>query len=147
KIYPHVGCTLPARWKRSLNDAKVLSDWGVNARIVKGQWADPSARRINYRKNFMDLAGVLAGKKIRTSVATHDDQLAYDTLKILKDSGSHCELELFFSLPLKGMEVALALDVPVRIYTAYGAPAVPYTVSITHTRPAIVWGAVRNFLR
>src|SRR5690606_24601998 len=54
-VHPGLGCTLPGRWARSVEDARYVTDLGVRSvRVVKGQWADPADPRRDAR------AGVLA---------------------------------------------------------------------------------------
>ncbi len=146
KVYPRVGCTIPSRWQRSIEDARRIRELGIGVRLVKGQWSDPEIRGIDARKNFLSVARELRGTSGHISVATHDSRLAYDALKILKDAGTSCELELLFSLPLGILRVARSLELPVRIYTPYGHPYLPYNIMHVQTRPGIALWAVKNFL-
>jgi proline dehydrogenase len=144
--YSRVGCTLPSRWRRSIEDARRIREEGLGVRLVKGQWSDPDIRTIDARKNFLAVARELRGSEGLVSVATHDARLASEALSILKASGTPCELELLFSLPLGILRVAQALELPVRIYTPYGHPYLPYNIMHVRTRPGIAFWALRNFL-
>jgi proline dehydrogenase len=146
RVYPRVGCTLPSRWQRSLPDARRIRELGIGVRLVKGQWSDPVARGIDPRKNFLDVARELRGTTGLVSVATHDARLAHDALAILKESGTPCELELLFSLPLGILGVAKSLALPVRVYTPYGHAYLPYNIMHVRTRPGIALWAMKNFL-
>ncbi len=146
KQYEHVGCTLPSRWHRSLEDVERVRELGMGVRLVKGQWPDPTHSRIDFRKNYLEIARRLAGKPIRVSIATHDSALAGQALRLLKDTGTKCELELLFSLPLRGIRIAQSLGVPVRIYTPYGYPGLPYSITQIRARPELVLWAMKNFV-
>lgn len=146
RVYPRVGCTLPSRWQRSLDDAQRVRELGLGVRLVKGQWSDPLHRGIDPRDNFLAIAKELRGTTGLISVATHDARLASEALTILKESGTPCELELLFSLPLGVLRVARTLQLPVRIYTPYGHAYLPYNIMHVPTRPGIALWAVKNFL-
>lgn len=134
-----LGCTLPSRWKRSLDDADKAIDLGLSVRLVKGQWEDPF-NKIDSRDNYLALAEKLAGKVPYIGIATHDKKLAVQTIQLLKGKQDHFELEQFFSLPLNGISLAKKYSVPYRLYISYGHPAIPYNYRFAMTRPALgVW--------
>ena len=74
------GCTLPARWRRSLRDADEAVDLGLRVRIVKGQWADAGGEAklsdLEIRERFLAIVRALAGRARCVVVATHDPALA-----------------------------------------------------------------------
>jgi len=131
-----LGCTLPSRWKRSLDDADKAVALGLAVRIVKGQWED-TGNRVDCKKNYLAIAERLAGRAHYVGVATHDLPLAEKVLACLTSLDTYCELEQFFSLPLNGRATAKRLGRPYRIYVAYGHPGVPYNVRFALTRPSI----------
>lgn len=139
------GCTLPSRWRRSLEDAALARSLGLGVRLVKGQWNDTGGS-IDHRENFLAIARALSGSASTVSVATHDAALARKALLILRESGTPCELELLFSLPLGVRKVAGELGVPVRLYAPYGHPYLPYNIMHVRTRPGIAVWALKNFL-
>ncbi len=132
------GFTLPSRWARSMADADRIVELGAPARIVKGQWRDPDAPRMDCRKNFLEIAARLAGRCRNVGVATHDVRLARKALSRLSAGGSRCELEQLFSLPLGGVKYARAHDIPSRVYVPYGHPGIPYNVRFATFRPALL---------
>jgi len=137
----HLGCTLPSRWKRSLTDAEKAIDLGLAVRLVKGQWQDPD-HEVDHRQNYLNISKKLAGNVPYVGVATHDKNLAKQTLQILKSYHNEFELEQFFSLPLNGIELAKQMGCSFRIYTSYGYPAIPYNYRFAMTRPELgIWMA------
>lgn len=140
-----IGYTLPSRWRRSLQDADRIIELGVPVRIVKGQWLDPSERRLDCVRNYHEIARRLSGRCRRVHVATHDMSLAARVMKDLRSSDTPCELEQFFSLPLNGAKLAKQLGYPYRVYVAYGSPGVPYNVRFTLTRPSIAEWILADF--
>jgi proline dehydrogenase len=144
--YKNIGCTLPSRWNRSIQDTEKVIDWAIPVRIVKGQWADLSHSKLDHRKNFLAIIDRLAGKAQLVAVATHDHKLANGSLQRLKESGSYCEMEQLSSLPQNCAHLAKAMNIPMRIYIPYGFPSLPYNLRHVQTRPAIVGWVIRDFI-
>ncbi len=143
--FHQIGYTLASRWHRSLTDAERVAELGTPVRIVKGQWEDPLWRGLDCRKNYLDIAGKLAGRCGEVGIATHDIPLAREVLTRLLYDETNCELEQFFSLPLNGETLARKLQCPYRIYVAYGHPGIPYNVRFTLTRPRIAAWVFADF--
>lgn len=146
-----VGCTLPARWHRSLRDADEAVDLGLPVRIVKGQWADRGGETrlpdLEIRERFLAVVRTLAGRARRVAVATHDPALARPALECLRAAGTACELELLFGLPVRSvLPVAQAAGVPVRLYVPYGHAWLPYCLSQARQHPHILWWTMRDWL-
>jgi len=145
------GCTLPARWRRSLRDADEAVDLGLRVRIVKGQWADAGEEAkisdLEIRERFLAIVRALAGRARCVVVATHDPALARPALECLRAAGTVCELELLFGLPVRSLlPVARAAGVPVRFYVPYGHAWLPYCLSQARQHPRILWWTMRDWL-
>jgi proline dehydrogenase len=138
KIYKNIGYTLPSRWKRSVTDAQTLNGMGVTVRVVKGQWPDPEAPQLDPVHGYLEIIDILSGKAAKVAVATHDVSLARTSLKTLLNSGTVCELEQLFGLPLCADRVAIPLNVSVRVYIPYGYAYLPYALSEIKRRPVIL---------
>jgi proline dehydrogenase len=137
--YANIGCTLPARWRRSLDDVRRVRDWGLPVRVVKGEWPDGTQSEANPRAAFLALVDRLQGHVAEVAVATHDPALASDALARLAASGTHRRLEQLFGLPLQTVAVARRLGVGVRVYIGYGRAWLPYRFS-DGLRRSEVWG-------
>ncbi|MGB9073610.1 MAG: GNAT family N-acetyltransferase [Terriglobales bacterium] len=143
-IYKNLGCTLPSRWRRSSADAERAVDLEVAVRVVKGQWPDPAQPAIDSRAHYLDLIDVLAGRVPKVAVASHDVVLATDSLLRLKKSGTPCEMEQLFGLPLRIGDVAEPLGITVRVYVPYGYAYLPYALSEIKKRPVILSWILRD---
>jgi proline dehydrogenase len=142
---PGIGCTIPGRWRRSISDASVAIDAGVRVRVVKGQWVDPGDPEMDLREGFLAVIDQLAGKARHVAVATHDPPLAREALRRLLASGTPCEMELLFGLPLKSvMQIARESGVRVRLYIPYGHSWLPYAFSQIQKNPRILWWVIRD---
>jgi proline dehydrogenase len=137
--YANIGCTLPARWRRSLDDVRRVRDWGLPVRVVKGEWSDGTRSEANPRAAFLALIDRLQGHAAEVAVATHDPVLASDALARLAAGGTPRRLEQLFGLPFHAVRVARRLGVGVRVYVGYGHAWLPYRLSDGLRRPE-VWG-------
>ena len=144
--HTNVGSTLPAGWRRSPTDALRLAEWGVAARIVKGQWSDPGGRVNDIRSCYVGLARTLAGKGIRVGIATHDRRVARESISLLVAAGTPCDMEQLSGLPQNCASIARSLGVPFRVYIPYGYPYLPYDIWQVRARPAVAIWALRDFI-
>ena len=127
--HPGIGVTLPARWRRSLDDADLAVELGLAVRVVKGRWPDHGATEVDLRSSFLALVDRLAGRARRVAVATHDEALARAALQRLRAAGTPCELELLFGLPAAAAAGAAdELSAGVRVYVPYGHATLPYRI-------------------
>lgn len=142
-----VGCTLPGRWRRSVADVDRAVELGLTVRVVKGQWVDREAPERDPRAGFLEVIDGLAGKARGVAVATHDPQLARESILRLQAASTPCELELLFGLPVRRvLPVATELGVPVRYYVPYGSAWLPYALGHLKGNPRIAWWAIRDVL-
>lgn len=143
---PSLSFTLPSRWRRSLEDARLVNELGVAVRLVKGQWPDPRDPERDARRGFMQLVRAVQHARC-VRIATHDAPLARAALMTLRECGTRCEVELLYGLPAAApLAVARELGVPVRIYIPYGARWLPYAVGDAVRDPTVTWWLARDLL-
>jgi proline dehydrogenase len=142
-----LGCTIPGRWRRSPHDAALAVDFGLNVRVVKGQWVDPEEPGMDPRAGFLAIIDRLAGRARHVAVATHDLPLAQEALQRLRAANTSCELQLIFGLPTRHLvRQARAAGVPVRFYVPYGHAYLPQVLSKVRQNPRILWTMARALL-
>jgi proline dehydrogenase len=139
-----IGCTLPGRWTRSLEDAERAIEHALRIRVVKGQWADPAQPDADPSRGFQQVIARLAGRARVVAVATHDPVLARSSLLRLIKSGTPCELELLYGLPMRAAAVADELGVPVRVYLPFGAAYMPYALEHLRRNPRVAWWMIKD---
>jgi proline dehydrogenase len=140
-----LGCTLPGRWPRSLDDADRTAGLGLRVRVVKGQWADPAAPDVDPRRGFLEVIDRLAGRAREVAVASHDAPLAREALQRLRRAGTPAELELLLGLPMQGaLRVAREMQARVRIYLPFGVSWLPYALLHVQKNPRVAWWALRD---
>jgi proline dehydrogenase len=149
RICPKLGCTLPARWQRSLMDADLALEMDLRVRVVKGEWPENGGRDVDPRKGFLNIIDRLAAGRARhVAVATHNAEIAREALNHLKATRTPCELELLYGLPVRPMlKVARDLAVPVRMYVPYGRAGLPYRLREAARNPRIVGWFLHDLLR
>ncbi len=143
--YRNIGCTLPSRWLRSASDAERAAELRIHARVVKGQWHDPTSPKIDPRANFLTIVSKLAKRGADVSIGTHDYPLADKALEILAESDARFELAQFFSLPLNGFDLSRKYKCPYLIYIAYRSPYMPYNWHFFLSRPSMMAWLIRDF--
>jgi proline dehydrogenase len=142
------GCALPARWRRSLADARALRDGPLILRLVQGEWADPDGSAPD-AASYLELVRALAGRKAAVGIATHDPALGQAALRLLLEAGTPCEWELLRGLPRRRCLIAAGhLGVPVRLYLPFGPGWWPYAVDKALARPYLpLWAFQDHFSR
>lgn len=135
----HLRCTLPGRWRRSLDDAAWIAERGWAVRVVKGQFPDPDDPRRDPRRGFLEVIDRLAGRARSVSVATHDPAVAEAALGRLQAAETPCDLEVLYGLSRQGVvDVARRRGVPVRVYVPYGAAYLPYCLREARRSPRLL---------
>jgi proline dehydrogenase len=127
-----VGCALPGRWARSLEDADAAVAAGLAVRVVKGEWPDPGAGDRDPAAGFLAVVERLAGRARHVGVATHDPALASAALRTLIAAGTSCQLELLLGLPVRDVmaRTRSLVDRPPRVYLPWGARGLPYEPAV-----------------
>ncbi|MBA16108.1 MAG: proline dehydrogenase [Sphingomonas sp.] len=134
--FPGTGVVLPARWPRSIADARRFRDTSARIRVVKGEWPDPHDDRGGGEAPYLELVATLAGRSAPVAVATHRPALAQAALSLLRDAGTPCELEQLRGLPRhRTSAVARRIGVPVRVYLPWGPGWWPYAIEQAVARP------------
>jgi proline dehydrogenase len=143
-----IGWALPGRWRRSLDDADRAIDLGLTVRVVKGQSPDPAEPNRDPSEGYVNVIRKLAGRARCVRVASHDSVVARQSLRILTEAGTRCELELLYGLPV-GSQVTLAREfrVPIRVYVAFGHAFLPYALSSLRARPWAILRLLRELAR
>ncbi len=142
-----VGCTLPGRWPRSVEDATALQDSGLRVRIVKGEVEDTSTTEADLGAGFLAVAAALAGGSCHVEVATQDAAVARTALERLLGAGSSRELQVLHGMRSRAaVAVAHQLGVPVRVYVPYGNSRLPYTRDDLQGDPRLLTVLARDLL-
>ncbi|HEY0327604.1 MAG TPA: hypothetical protein VGC77_00765 [Rhodopseudomonas sp.] len=141
------GTTLPGRWARSVADADWAVAYGLNVRVVKGQWPDPADPQRDMADGFLEVIDRLAGRARHIAVATHDLALASEAIHRIRAAGTSCELELLFGMPLQPLQRwAASHQVKTRIYVPFGKGFIPNALNVLRQNPGLMWTIARRRL-
>lgn len=149
QLPPHrgIGCTLPGRWRRSRGDAETLKDTDVAVRIVKGEWPDPAAPHSDGTQGFLSVARMLAGRAAPVRIATHDTDLAWRSIDLLRRGGTPCELEVLYGFPVRAtLPRLLEMGLPIRAYVPFGHGWAGYCLEYMRARPSFFWWLAADYL-
>jgi proline dehydrogenase len=143
----NLGCTIPGRWLRSIDDARLASDWRLRVRVVKGQWPDPRRPDLDMRLGFLNVIDELCGRAACVAVASHDIPLAREALCRLLRAGTPCELELLHGLPRRAaVKMGQSLNVPIRFYVPQGKAWLPYLLTQAQKNPRVLAWFARDIV-
>jgi proline dehydrogenase len=146
ETYAKLGCTLPGRWQRSVADATRAIELGLRVRVVKGEWKGPDD--LDPREGFLQVIEALAGRAKHVAVATHNPTIARHSLRLLKNAGTPCELELLYGLPQQPiLRIARDFGVRARMYVPYGASGLPYRLKQAVRNPRILGWFIHDLWR
>src|SRR5207249_11564271 len=147
-IHPTIGCTLPGRWRRSVQDAEHAIELRLRVRVVKGEWAEERAREVDPKAGFLAIVERIAGRVPHVSIATHDPDLARESIRRLRLAGTPCEIEVLLGYPMNEMiSLAKSEGMPLRVYVPFGRLSPPYSRSHVRRNPRVVRWAVRDLFR
>jgi proline dehydrogenase len=147
-----VGVVLQAMLRRTIADARSLTQSDAPVRICKGiyreppelAFTDPDAIRASYLETLRALLG--GGSAI--ALATHDDRLTADAWRIVDDAGAGARSEHQMLLGVgEGMRAELVrAGRPVRVYVPYGARWYEYSLRRLQENPRVAGHVARATL-
>ena len=89
--FDNVGAVIQAYLKRSLDDARLLTEVKANVRVCKGIYIEPPdiayRDKEQVRSNFVSLLEELLGADCYVGIATHDDKLVSEGYRIVNRLG------------------------------------------------------------
>ncbi len=139
-----VGCTIPGRWRRSVEDAARLARAGCIVRVVTGMRDGPPEEAVEPRRGFEAVVERLGAATVPIRLATHDHVLARRVLERLRGR-PHVEVELLWGLPLgKMLPLAAELGRPVRIYVPFGRGCIMRGLSALKRSPRLALSLLRG---
>jgi proline dehydrogenase len=134
--HPGLGCTIPARWRRSAQDAERALELGLQVRVVKGEWPDPEGPERELAECFAAMVDRLAGRARHVAIATHDARLVGWSIERLRGARTPFEVELLFGLPLgPPLRAVRARGARARLYVPYGQGRLPYALRSVPANP------------
>jgi proline dehydrogenase len=151
--YDHVGIVLQSYLRRTLADVHALADLRPNVRLVKGIYVEP--RRIAYRdmelinRNFVVLMEELFRTGSYVAVATHDERLVFEALRLVDKHGvprERYEFQMLLGVDEELRDLLVAAGERMRIYVPFGEAWYGYSVRRLKENPSIAGYVARDVL-
>ena len=167
--FMNLGIVIQSYLYRSKMDLQLLINSGIQVRLCKGAYKEPSdiafPKKVDVDRAYDELCELLIETSSKsgsydlskygkfpplTALATHDEKrinFACTTADVLHLEKNQLEFQMLYGIR-REMQTKLAdLGYPVRIYVPYGTEWYPYFMRRLAERPANVWFFITNLLR
>lgn len=131
----NVGIVIQAYLRRSEKDIIRLSESGANFRICKGIYIEPEEIAFKdgdeIRKNFLKILRIALERKSYVGIATHDEYLIKESVKIIKELGiskDDYEFQMLLGVQENLREEAVEKGHRMRIYVPFGKRWYEYSI-------------------
>jgi proline dehydrogenase len=148
-----VGVVLQARLRRTLDDVDSLTEAPANFRLCKGIYLEP--RAIAYtdaqtiRDNFTWALERMFERKAYVGIATHDEQLVFEALRLVRRFGltpAQYEFQMLLGVEEELRRILLKAGHRLRVYVPFGDQWYAYSVRRLRESPQIAGHALRALL-
>jgi proline dehydrogenase len=149
--YPdNVGLVLQSRLRRTLADLEALADSPLNYRLCKGIYLEP--RKIAYtdpeliRRNFVLLLERMIDMGAYVGIATHDERLAFEALRLIGQKslpGDSYEFQMLLGVDEELRRILIEGGHRLRVYVPFGEHWYPYSVRRLRENPQIAGHAFK----
>jgi proline dehydrogenase len=149
-----VGVVLQARLRRTMDDIDSVTDEPANLRLCKGIYLEP--RAIAYtdpkiiRDNFTLALTRMFERKAYVGIATHDERLVWEALRLVRGFGltpAQYEFQMLLGVEEELRRILLKAGHRLRVYVPYGQEWYAYSVRRLRESPQIAGHAFRALLR
>jgi len=149
-----VGIVLQSRLRRTLRDTEDLCVEPANFRLCKGIYLEP--RAIAYtdpeliRRSFVLALEEMLRKGAYVGIATHDEVLVWESLRLVREFGlsrERYEFQMLLGVDEELRRILLGAGQRLRVYVPYGEHWYPYSVRRLRENPQIAGYALRAMFR
>lgn len=152
--FSNVGVVLQSYLRRSFADARRLAAEGANFRLCKGIYVEP--RRIAYKdpaiisKNFVRMLEQILSKGCYVGVATHDEKLVWEAIRLTETYGvptDRFEFQMLLGVEEELRRILVESGYRLRVYVPFGEEWYRYSVRRLKENPALAGQVFRNVFR
>jgi proline dehydrogenase len=150
--FDNVGCVIQAMLRRSLDDVRALLPLRPNIRVCKGIYVEPwtLAYRDGYlvNRSFVELVRLLIDGGAYPAIATHDERVLFDTLRLVEGAGlspDRYELQMLLGVreDLRSLVVG---PHRLRVYVPFGESWYAYSIRRMRENPRVAGLVARAVL-
>lgn len=152
--YPgHVGTVLQSYLRRTPGDIEALADGELNFRLCKGIYNEP--RMVAYKdpavvnRNYVFCLEKLFQKQAYVGIATHDEKLVFEALRLIDQYGlqrDQYEFQMLLGVDEELRRILVKGGHRLRIYVPFGKDWLPYSRRRLKENPNIARHALRQML-
>ncbi len=152
--FENVGVVLQAMLRRTLADAEELVSIGANVRLCKGIYVEP--RRLAYRdrelvnRNYALILERLLAKGCYVGIATHDEQLVWEGLRLINELNlgkDRYEFQMLLGVDEELRSILVEAGHPLRVYVPFGERWYAYSVRRLRENPRIAGYVAKSVLK
>ena len=149
--HKNVGVVVQACLRRTLDDVKVLNATGTNYRLCKGIYIEPE--KIAYRgkqeirDNYLAILREMLTNGNYVGIATHDDYLLQNALKMIEELGiskDKYEFQMLLGVKEDLRDKINKQGHKVRIYVPFGEHWYQYSIRRLQENPQVAWDIFKN---
>jgi proline dehydrogenase len=146
----HVGLVLQSRLRRTMDDLEALATSPLNYRLCKGIYLEP--RPIAYtdpeliRRNFVLILERMFEMGCYVGIATHDEQLAWEALRLIRKHGlarDRYEFQMLLGVDEELRRILIDQGHRLRVYVPFGEHWYAYSVRRLRENPQIAGHAFK----
>jgi proline dehydrogenase len=150
--FDNVGLVIQAYLRRSLDDINLLIDQGANIRLCKGAYYWEK-RQVAYKDpeiindSYAFLLEKLLSRGCFVGIATHDERLVFQSLKLIDKLGvpkGAYEFQMLFGVEEELRQILLDKGHPVRVYLPFGKEWFAYSTRRIQENPKMVGYVLAN---
>ena len=142
--FDNVGTVVQARMRRTAADVHALAKSRANLRLCKGIYLEPRAiayeDRTIIQRNFVSLLEELLAAGCYVGIATHDELLVYEAMRIVDRLGldtSRYEFQMLLGVDEQLRDIIHAAGHNVRVYIPFGRDWYAYSVRRLRENPKL----------
>jgi len=151
KSYDNVGVVIQAYMRRSHDDVRELAAMKANVRLCKGIYVE--SRHIAYRdrdivqRNFADLLAHLLDAGCYVGIATHDELLVWEGLRLVRDAQldrTRYEFQMLLGVDQTLRDILVEAGHRLRVYVPFGKRWYEYSMRRLKENPRIAGYILKN---
>lgn len=155
KTYDNVGIVMQAYLRAGMDDINRMITHGANVRLCKGAyyWED---KQTVYKdmtvinSSYAYLLEKLLAAGCFTGIATHDEKLVFEALKIIDKTGlstDRYEFQMLYGVTEDLRQMLLNMGHPVRVYVPFGRDWFAYSIRRLKENPRMIGYILENGLK
>jgi proline dehydrogenase len=150
----NVGTVLQSYLRRTLPDIDELANDKMNIRLCKGIYNEPRTAAFKdmeiVNRNFVESLDRLFQQGAYVGIATHDEKLVYEALRLIDKYGlkpEQYEFQMLLGVDEQLRQIILDGGHRLRIYVPYGEDWLPYSKRRLKENPSIARHALVQMLK